>query len=210
VGRRGLAPAAFPNARAEDDPFGAAMDFLEIHDRYYHPVRKFILATVKEGSAADDLVQETFARIQENLGSVQDPSRLSSWIFRIAHRLCLDHFRESKRSASGQAPVEERLVHLQEASVQKQMEQGEMSQCVQEQLGLLPESLRSVLICSDLVGLSRQEIADILGLSVENVKVRLHRARKKLKAILEAKCTFEVDERNVLICEPAESKRRGD
>jgi RNA polymerase sigma-70 factor (ECF subfamily) len=53
---------------------------------------------------------------------------------------------------------------------------------------------------------SHQEIADILGLSVENVKVRLHRARKKFKAILEEKCTFEVDERNVLVCDPVDRK----
>ena len=49
---------------------------------------------------------------------------------------------------------------------------------------------------------SHQEIADTLGITIENVKVRLHRARKKLKAILEEKCAFERDERNVLVCNP--------
>jgi hypothetical protein len=44
---------------------------------------------------------------------------------------------------------------------------------------------------------------------VENVKVRLHRAHKKFKAILEEKCTFEVDERNVLVCEPVDKKNGG-
>ena len=53
---------------------------------------------------------------------------------------------------------------------------------------------------------SHQEIADILGLTVENVKVRLYRARKKLKAILKDKCVFEIDERNVLVCEPVDRK----
>jgi len=45
-------------------------------------------------------------------------------------------------------------------------------------------------------------------LTVENVKVRVHRARKKMKDILKEKCTFEVDERNVLVCEPVEVKNR--
>jgi RNA polymerase sigma-70 factor (ECF subfamily) len=53
---------------------------------------------------------------------------------------------------------------------------------------------------------SHQEIADILCLTVENVKVRLHRARKRLKAILEKECTFEVDERSILVCEPVDRK----
>ena len=82
-----------------------------------------------------------------------------------------------------------------------------MSQCVQDKVNLLPESLRSVLIFADVMEFSHQEIANFLGLSVENVKVRVHRARKKLKKILEEKCTFEVDERNVLVCEPVEKKK---
>jgi RNA polymerase sigma-70 factor (ECF subfamily) len=75
------------------------------------------------------------------------------------------------------------------------MEQGEMSQCVQDQLNLLPESLRSVLLFADVMEFSQQEIADILGLTVENVKVRLHGPQVKGHP---EKCTFE-DERNVLI-----------
>jgi hypothetical protein len=56
----------------------------------------------------------------------------------------------------------------------------------------------------DTMDLSHQEIAESLGITVENVKVRLHRARTKLKAILEEECTFEVDERNVLVCDRIE------
>ncbi len=81
-----------------------------------------------------------------------------------------------------------------------------MGQCVQNHMNLLPESPRTVLILFEVMDFSHQEIADILGIRVENVKVRLHRARKRLKAILEEKCTFQRDERNVLICEPVEKK----
>ena len=181
------------------------MDVLGIHDQYYHRVRKFILASVKNESAADDLIQETFIRIQENLDSLRDPAKISSWIFRVAYHLCQDHFRTLKKSSSHEE-IHDGLVSLQETPAQKKLEQSEMSQCVQEQINLLPESLRSVLIFSDVMDFSHQEIADILGLTVENVKVRLHRARKKIKAILKEKCTFEVDERNVLVCEPIEIK----
>jgi RNA polymerase sigma-70 factor (ECF subfamily) len=77
-----------------------------------------------------------------------------------------------------------------------------MGECVQNQILLLPKSLREVIIFSDIMEFSQQLMAEILGITVENVKVRLHRARWKLGAILEEKCTFERDERNVLICEP--------
>jgi RNA polymerase sigma-70 factor (ECF subfamily) len=46
-----------------------------------------------------------------------------------------------------------------------------------------------------------------LGITIENVKVRLHRARKKLKSILKEKCTFEKDERNVLVCNPVDCRK---
>jgi RNA polymerase sigma-70 factor, ECF subfamily len=182
------------------------MDFLEIHDKFYGRMKKFILASVRDESVADDLVQDAFIRIQENLDSVKDPSKVSSWIFRIAHNLCLDHFRSRKKSSSHEE-IHEGLVNLQETPMQKKVEQGEMSQCVQDKLNLLPESLRSVLIFADVMEFSHQEIANILGLSVENVKVRVHRTRKKFKKILEEKCVFDVDERNVLVCEPVEKKK---
>jgi len=49
-----------------------------------------------------------------------------------------------------------------------------------------------------------KEIAEILDISVSNVKVRVHRARKKFRAILEEHCSFEVDDRSVLVCDPIE------
>jgi DNA-directed RNA polymerase specialized sigma24 family protein len=90
-----------------------------------------------------------------------------------------------------------------ELGIQKELERRQMGECVQNQINLLPESMRTVLVLFDLMEFSHQESADILGITVKNVKVRLHRARKKLKAILEEKCAFERDERNVLICTPA-------
>ncbi len=182
------------------------MDLFAIHDQYYRQVKRFILASVKNESAADDLTQETFIRIQENLNTVRDPEQISSWIFRIAYHLCQDHFRILKKSLT-QEEIHDGLVNLEETPIQKKMEQGEMSQCVQDKLSLLPEAQRSIIIFADVMEFSQQEIADILGLTVENVKVRLHRARKKFKAILEKECTFEVDERSVLVCEPVEKKK---
>jgi len=182
------------------------MDLFTIHDQYYHRVRKFILASVKNESAADDLTQETFIRIQENLDHVRDLDKISSWIFRIAYHLCQDHFRTLKKSST-QEEIHDGLVDLEETPIQKKLEQGEMSRCVQDKLSLLPETQRSIIIFADIMEFSHQEIADILGLTVENVKVRLHRARKKFKAILEQECTFEVDERSVLVCEPINGKK---
>jgi RNA polymerase sigma-70 factor (ECF subfamily) len=188
-------------------PKELAMEFWEIYDQYYAKVRRFILALVKDEWAADDLIQETFLKIQGNLSTLRDPSKMSPWIFRIAYHLCQDHFRQLKGAQREESIDEERIenledVFVQEGLVQKDLEQREMGQCVQKQIDLLPQSLRAVLVLFDIMEFSHQEIADTLGITIENVKVRLHRARKKLKTILEERCTFEKDERNVLVCEP--------
>ncbi len=185
------------------------MEFWEIYDPYYAKVRKFILALVKDPWTADDLIQETFLKVQQNLGTLKDSSKLSSWIYRIAYNLCQDHFRRRKAGREKETTgleqtegVEEGFV--QDVLLQKELEQREMGKCVQDQIDLLPEPLRAVLILFDIMECSHQEIADILGITVANVKVRLHRAREKLKPILEQKCTFERDERNVLVCTPVD------
>jgi len=184
------------------------MEFWEIYDEFYGKVRKFILALVRDEWVTDDLIQETFLRIQNNLKGLKDPSKLSSWIFRIAYNLCQDHFRQLKRSRKEERIDQEGTEDLKEASVQKgpdiqkELEQRQMGECVQDQINLLPEPLRTVLVLFDIMEFSHQEISDILSITVENVKVRLHRARRKLKPILEEKCSFERDERNVLVCTP--------
>ena len=125
------------------------------------------------------------------------------------HVPCFEHY--YKKAESLNLTTEE----IQEAvdlalgymGIQKEMEQRQMGECIQDKINFLPEPLRAVIILFDTMDLSHQEIAESLGIAVGNVKVRLHRARKKLKAILEEACTFDVDERNVMVCEPVNQKK---
>ena len=193
-------------AHADDYLIGVSMDFWKIYDQHYNPVRKFILAYVKDEWVADDLIQETFIKVQKNLETIKDPSKTSSWIFRIAYNLCHDHYRQSKRTSLNHRNLQQEIVPFKEAVVQKELEQQQMGECVQDKMDLLPPDYRSVLILSDIMAFSHKEIAEILEISVSNVKVRIHRARKKFRTILEDHCTFEVDERNVLVCDPKEQE----
>ena len=195
-----------PNQAAHADNYvnGVSMDFWKIYDQYYNAIRKFILAYVKDEWVADDLIQETFIKVQKNLKSVKDPAKLSSWVFRIAYNHCHDHYRQSKRASQNQRTVQQEIVSFKEAVVQKELEQQQMGECVQDKMDLLPPDYRTVLILSDIMAFSHKEIAEILEISVSNVKVRVHRARKKFRTILEEHCSFEVDERSVLVCDPIE------
>lgn len=184
------------------------MDSFEIYDQHYERIKKFILSVVKDEWTADDLTQETFIRVQKSLDSIKDRSKLTSWIYRISYNLCQDHFRSLKRSTEKECELNEETGGFKEAIVQKKLEQCEMGDCVQGIVMLLPEPLRNVIVLFDMAELSHREIAEILDTTVENVKVRLHRGRKKLKALLEEKCAFQRDERNVLVCVPVDEKWR--
>ena len=183
------------------------MDFWEIYHNHYGRVRKFIFALVRDEWVADDLIQETFIKVQKNLNQLREESKLSSWIFRIAYNLCQDYFRKMSQSSKREHALTGKKEIITEPFFQKEFELHQMGKCVQDKIRLLPESHQVVLVLFDLMEFGHQEIAEILDISVENVKVRLHRARKKLKTILEENCRFEVDERNVLVCDPIASKK---
>jgi RNA polymerase sigma-70 factor (ECF subfamily) len=178
------------------------MTFFEIYDKHYQQVTRFIKITVKDEWAADDLTQETFLRVEKNLATLKNPEKVRPWIFRIAYNLCQDHFRNKGKSVGNASLDENHAALISLPKFEKSLEQKQMGACVQNQMDLLPESQRTVIELFDVLGFSQKEIAEILDITVENVKVRLHRARKNLKVILEKKCAFERDERNVLVCVP--------
>jgi RNA polymerase sigma-70 factor (ECF subfamily) len=180
------------------------MNFLPIYDEFYHPVKIFIAAMVKDEWTADDLVQETFLKVQKKIQTLKDPSKIKPWIFSIARNVSRDHFRKSIPIPIDENQGEHGDENFQAPLVQIELEQHQMSQCVEDKVNLLPASHKEIIVLSDTMELSHQEIAEILGITVSNVKVRLHRARKAMKEILERDCSFEHDERNVMVCLPKE------
>lgn len=178
---------------------GWKMEFYDIYEEYYGRVRAFLYSLVKDRWAADDLVQDTFIKVKRHLDQVRDSEKLSSWIFRIACNLSRDYFQRQKRADEDHGKPDCSSMDI---PLMKMIEQKQMSDCVQEKFNRLPEQSRIILTLFDVMEFSHKEIADILSLSEANAKVRLFRARKQFKAILEKHCTFDVDERNVMICEP--------
>ena len=170
-----------------------------------------MLRLVGNASLADDLTQETFLRAHQHLGELKDAAALEAWLYRIATNVCYDRFRTREHrgpalpvldtGGGGDAAVAEEGALRPDQLV----EQKEMGDCVMRFLVALPEAYRQVLLLHDLQGYSDPEIAEMLGLSLHNVKIRLHRARARLRATLAEGCDFSRDERDVFICQP---KRR--
>jgi RNA polymerase sigma-70 factor (ECF subfamily) len=179
------------------------VDFYSIYERYYSRVRSFILKIVRDEWIADDLVQETFTRVITHMNEVRDSNSLSAWIFRIAYNLCQDYFR-SPATRNLETSKNPEIAAPGIVPPHQGMEQSEMSACVQIHMQRLSEPLLAVLTLYDMFGFKQAEIAGIIGISVANVKVRLHRARNKFREVLKAECAFEKDQRGILTCVPKE------
>jgi RNA polymerase sigma-70 factor (ECF subfamily) len=142
-----------------------------------------------------DAVQEAFLAAFRSLGSFQGSSALSTWLHRILVNACLMKLRS--RSRRRESPVEDLLPRFDAAGrhagpVPRWMEDPherlaaeEVRQTVRRAIQRLPDSLRVVLLLRDIEELDTEETARLLGISLANVKTRLHRARQALRALLE-------------------------
>jgi RNA polymerase sigma-70 factor (ECF subfamily) len=193
-----------------DEP--ASPDSATVFEQYRDRIYRYILRHVRDTIEAEDLTQETFLRAHRQLQSLRDASALSAWLYRIATHVCYDRFRQAsyrnqpesldRPSGAGHEKVERRLADEDGPRLEAVIEQAEMTACVQDYLEKLPDEYRMAIILHDLHGLTNPEIAQMLGCSLDTVKIRVHRARKKLQAALAAGCSFSHDERGIFVCEP--------
>ncbi len=142
---------------------------------------------------ADDVAQETFLAAFKKLPGFRAESGLGTWLYRIATNLCWMKMREERSKHSvpltegdaGSHPPSERF-HDRSPGPEEAARKGELRLAVSQALGLLPVEHRLVLTLRDIEGLSAQETARALKLSVAAVKSRLHRGRRMLKDSLDA------------------------
>ena len=182
-------------------------DFSTIYDEYYPKIVRYLTRLIGE-LEAEDAAQETFVKIDRSLDNFRGESGLSTWIYRIATNTAMDHLRRpsSKRSVG---PTEEKDVLGDEDAgpidnkplLDTLLIRKDMNDCVRGVVDSLPGDYSTVLVLSEFEGLTNSEIAEVIGISLDTVKIRLHRARTKLMKALEAKCNFYRDERNELSCD---------
>ena len=168
-------------------------------------VFRYVLGIVRDRSDADDLTQETFVRAYRGLDSLRDPDAALPWLYSVATHVCLDRLRRQARRRPHESGLDPETVSPPDPGSPGELsvERDEMSDCVSGYVGHLSDSYRAVLLLHDVHGLSCPQIAELLGDSVGSVKIRLHRARKRLREALATECSFSYDECGTLVCTPA-------
>ncbi len=144
---------------------------------------------------AQDAVQEAFLSAIKSLDRFDGRSRLTTWLHRIVVNACLMKIRSRRRRP--ERSIEDLLPQFRDDGHQKTpsqswkpagpsgIEQGEVRELVRRMIGELPEQYRVVLTLRDIEGLDTEAAAEVLGVTPNAVKVRLHRARQALKSLLD-------------------------
>ncbi len=192
----------FPSKRGRM-PFDQ-QDLSSLYAQHYPKIAGYLRRLVGEAEA-EDVAQETFLKAGKSLNGFRGESSLSTWIYRIATNAAMDHLRKPGNqnrelpddgSESGDMIADADSPLLDTLLIRK-----DMNECIRGIVNSLPENYRSVLVLSEFEGFTNQQIADILDVSLETIKIRLHRARTRLRKELETHCSFYRDERNELSCD---------
>jgi RNA polymerase sigma-70 factor (ECF subfamily) len=159
-------------------------------DAHRAAVWGFVLRHVGDEALADDLTQEAFLRVECSSAAHRGEASLRSWLCAIALNVIRDHFRATARAPRATSAPAALEGVASEADGERALLQAEMDACVGEFLLQLPEAQHSVVALHEMAGLTHPEIAGVLGISVPNSRVLLHRGRAALREILSRNCTL--------------------
>lgn len=146
-------------------------------------VHRFGLRMCGHRADADDVLQDTLLSVATHLGEFEGRASLASWVFTLARTACMRRRRGLKNQAhASDAALSELSSNA--ATPEQSVADSELKKALDGALGSLSDEQREVLLLRDMEGLSALEVADSLGLSVQAVKSRLHRARAALREAL--------------------------
>jgi len=176
-------------ARARAKDFGAFEALLE---RYEDKVFRLALRFVRNESDAKEILQDTFLSIWRKLDTFKGDSQFSSWVYRVAANAALMRLRAQRRHpeiSTEELPIGylDRVGQLPAVGENwakrpdDQLQSEELRRHIQAAVDALPELYRTIFLIRDVEGLSTEETAEVLGISVPTVKTRLHRARIALR-----------------------------
>ena len=147
---------------------------------------------------AEDVAQETLLKVFESLDQLREPERVRPWVFRIARNACLMKRRKSVFAPSQELSLDDFMPAIDHqgghAKLQiadwsglpdRQILQSEMKHVLDQAIGALPENYKSVILMRDVEELSTMETAQVLDLTEDVVKTRLHRARLAVRQKLD-------------------------
>ena len=157
-------------------------------DRLY----SYIRARSRTAHDADDILQDVFIKVHQNIGTLDDEARLASWLFRITHNTIVDHYRKTQPvSIAEDFPAVE--------DVDPPDAEQRLAPFLESLISDLPSTYREALTLTELEGLTQVDMGRRLGLSPSGAKSRVQRGRAMVRDQLLDCCHIELDRRRHII-----------
>lgn len=167
--------------------------FDQIVELYADKLYNYIVRMLGNSQDAEDVLQEVFLRAYQGLPQFNGRASLSTWLFRIATNLCIDHYRKQERRVKTVSIYRERaddsedeneeweFPDMQTPDPMQAVLDKELQEVVERAVQELSPKLKTILLMYDVEGLSYEEIAQALGVPMGTVKSRLHLARTEIQ-----------------------------
>jgi RNA polymerase sigma-70 factor (ECF subfamily) len=167
--------------------------FAYLIDAYKNMVFSLAYKMTKNREDAEEISQDTFIKAYKNLEKFKGDSKFSTWLYRIAYHACLDSIKKNKKHQNTFEINEITFNQIKSVeNILEGIERKERAKIMNDCLLKLPEEERAVIWMFYYDELSLKEIIEVTKLSEANIKVKLHRARKKLLAIVEENVEPEI------------------
>jgi RNA polymerase sigma-70 factor (ECF subfamily) len=197
AGARG--PRTLPSMSEPDDrelmtryASGELAAFDALYARHRASLWRFLLHQLRDRDVASDVFQEIWSRVISHRGDYVATARFSTWLYRIAHNCCVDHWRGAARLARRTIADEDGLLDsLPDDPMrgpERYAEEDEAAAALQAAVGTLPEAQRAAFLLYCEGGLTLDEIATVTGVGAETAKSRLRYAVAKLREALGPYC----------------------
>lgn len=148
------------------------MKFETIYKTYWQKVFRLCMGYVNDRDTAKDLAQETFIKVWKQLPQFRNKSSIGTWIFRIASNTCLRQIQKERKMSKSELPLEIKD-EISETNIEKDIQF--LYQCISEL-----KEVERIIISLELEDMNQKEIAEIVGLSEGNIRVKIYRIKEKL------------------------------
>jgi RNA polymerase sigma-70 factor, ECF subfamily len=174
---------------------GSEGAYRELLERYQRPVFSLVYRMVRDREQAEDLAQETFVKVFNNIERYDPRYKFSSWIFKIASNLSIDAMRKKElstvsidgsRNASTSEEVEATRITVasRDENPEELLEARQLGEEIERAIGMLRADYRTAILLRHVEGRPYEEIAEIMEIPLGTVKTYIHRARAELRETL--------------------------
>ena len=179
----------------------------ELWQLMHDGLRAFITKRVNDRGYVDDILQEVFVRVHQQMDKVNDPRRIVSWIYQVTRNAIIDHYRKPGRQHEIPLGLSAEIEELGEVTTSSDMvrysdavsPRAELAGCLRPMIERLPPDYRDAITLVELEGLTQQAAATQMGMSLSGMKSRVQRGRRQLKQMLDDCCLIELDHRGGVV-----------